>query len=395
MTATTTAAPRLPAPFRLGIERHMQRVRRDWDGSHPLHGRPPGPDAVVVNGNDYLALARHPRIVRAMTEALDADGAGALMSGVFLHGDHPQLRLERELAAHMGAPAGILCQSGWAANTGLLQTLTEPGTPVYIDMMAHMSLWEGARIAGAAIHRFRHNDTDHLRRRIGDHGPGVILVDSVYSTDGSTCPLRETADLAAEYDCVLVVDESHSLGTHGDLGDGMTAGLGLTDRVHFRTASLSKAFAGRAGFIASCDASFTGHFKMGSHPAVFSSTLLPHDLAGLAETLALIREDTWRRTRLHGISTRVRGELSAAGLDLHDSRSHILALVAGDERQVMALRDTLEDRGVFGSVFCPPATPRTRSLVRISLHAGLSDLQVDRLITTCLRTRPAAPPRRP
>ncbi|MFD8979859.1 alpha-hydroxyketone-type quorum-sensing autoinducer synthase [Streptomyces sp. NPDC059564] len=384
MNTTTMTAPRLPEPFRRGIERHLRRVRDDWDGRHPLHGRPPGPDAVLVNHNDYLGLARHPRIVKAMTEALHAHGTDALMSGVFLHGEHPQLLLEQGLAAHMGAPAGILCQSGWAANTGLLQALlVEPGMPVYIDMLAHMSLWDGARIAGASLHRVRHNDTAHLRRRIIDHGPGVILVDSVYSTDGSLCPLTETAGLAEEYGCVLVLDESHSLGIHGDLGEGMAAALGLTARVHFRTASLSKAFAGRAGFIAACDEEFTGHFKMGSHPAVFSSTLLPHEIAGLTETLAVVRQDTWRRTRLQAISARVREELTAADLALHGSASHILALVAGDERQVMALRDTLEDHGVFGSVFCPPATPRTRSLVRLSLHAGLTDAQVQRIVDAC------------
>ncbi|MCX4529915.1 MULTISPECIES: alpha-hydroxyketone-type quorum-sensing autoinducer synthase [unclassified Streptomyces] len=384
MTVSPTVAPCLPALFRAGLERHARRVREDWDGRHPLHGMKPPPGAVMVNSNDYLALARHPRIVKAMAETLTADGNDTLMSGVFLSGDHPQLRLEADLARHMGAPAGILCQSGWAANTGLLQALAEPGTPVYIDMLAHMSLWEGARISGAALHRFRHNDTAHLRRRIADHGPGIILVDSIYSTDGSLCPLARVADLADEYACVLVVDESHSLGTHGDLGEGMTGAAGLNGRVHFQTASLSKAFAGRAGFIAVCEEAFTGYFKMRSHPAVFSSTLLPHDIAGLTETLAVVRADTWRRARLAEIATRVRHELTDAGVDLHSSGSHILSLVGGDERHTMTLRDGLEQAGVFGSVFCPPATPRTRSLVRFSLHADLSDTQVDHLISSSL-----------
>ncbi|MFG2715698.1 alpha-hydroxyketone-type quorum-sensing autoinducer synthase [Streptomyces goshikiensis] len=384
MTVSPTVAPCLPAPFREGIERHARRVREDWDGRHLLHGMPPRPGAVMVNTNDYLALARHPRIVKAMTETLTADGNDTLMSGAFLSGDHPQLRLEADLARHMGAPAGILCQSGWAANTGLLQALVRPGMPVYIDMLAHMSLWEGARTAGAALHRFRHNDPAHLRRRLTDHGSGIILVDSVYSTDGSICPLTQTTDLAQEFGCVLVVDESHSLGTHGDHGEGMTRTAGLNGRVHFQTASLSKAFAGRAGFIAACEEAFTGYFKMRSHPAVFSSTLLPHDIAGLVETLSVIREDTWRRARLAEITARVRDELTGAGLDLHGSASHIVALTAGDERRTMALRDALEQRGVFGSVFCPPATPRTRSLIRLSLHAALTDAQVAHLITTCL-----------
>lgn len=73
----------------------------------------------------------------------------------------------------------------------------------------------------------------------------------------------------------------------------------------------------------------------------------------------MIRQDTWRRTRLAEIAARVRAELSGAGMDLHGSASHIVSLEGGDERQTMALRDALEQRGVFGSVFCPPATPRT------------------------------------
>ncbi|MFJ5811480.1 alpha-hydroxyketone-type quorum-sensing autoinducer synthase [Streptomyces sp. NPDC093093] len=389
-TPAIPAAPQLPAMFREGTERHSRRVREDWDGRHMLHGRAPGPEAILVNGNDYLALARHPRITKAMTGALAAHGNDALMSGVFFHGSHPQLLLERDLADHMGAPSGILCQSGWAANTGLLQVLAGPGTPVYIDMLAHMSLWDGARISGATVHRFRHNDAAHLRRRVTDNGPGIILVDSIYSTDGSVCPLPDIADIAAETGSVLVVDESHSLGTHGDLGEGMTVELGLTGQVHFRTASLSKAFAARAGFIASCDQAFTGHFKMASHPAVFSSTLMPHDIACLAETLTIVRQDHWRRTRLRQVSARVREELTAAGLNLHDSASHIIALTGGSERQTMALRDNLEQRDVFGSVFCPPATPRTRSLVRLSLHTALTDPQAEHLIHTCLRAlRPA------
>ncbi|MFI5868518.1 hypothetical protein [Streptomyces sp. NPDC051546] len=86
MTAPPPPAPFLPAPFRQGIASHLRRVREDWDGRHPLHGRRPGPGAVLVNHNDYLALSRHPRIVKAMTEALGAEGNDALMSGVFLHG---------------------------------------------------------------------------------------------------------------------------------------------------------------------------------------------------------------------------------------------------------------------------------------------------------------------
>ncbi|MGH4029121.1 alpha-hydroxyketone-type quorum-sensing autoinducer synthase [Actinomycetota bacterium Odt1-20B] len=369
------------------MTRHANRLNDDWRGRHIFEGSVPGPGAIHLSSNDYLGLAREPRILKVMADTLTSEGNSTLMSGAYLRGTHPQLRLENDLAHHLRAAGGILCQSGWAANTGLLQAVAAPGTPAYIDVLAHMSLWEGARLAGAEPHRFRHNDPAHLRRRIAASGPGVILVDSVYSTDGSVCPLPEITSVAQETGCLLVVDESHALGTHGALGEGLVADLGLEDKVHFRTASLSKAFAGRAGLIACCDGEFVDYYKLAAYPAIFSSALQPHDVAGLAETLCVVREAGKRRDRLAALSSYVREELTASGVGVGGSRSQIIALEGGSDLRTMELRDALERHGVFGSVFCPPATPRARSLVRLSLHAGLSDAEVERVVEGCRRVR--------
>ncbi|MGV9675568.1 alpha-hydroxyketone-type quorum-sensing autoinducer synthase [Nocardia sp. NPDC003482] len=364
-------------------EFHTERIAGAWGGRHLLHGRTPAPGDVLVNSNDYLALARDPRIVEAMCAALSGSGAGWLASGVFQHGDHPQLALERALADHMGAAAGVLCQSGWSANVGVLQSITDARTPVYIDHIAHMSLWHGARVAGAPIHPFRHNAVAHLRERIAAHGPGVIAVDSIYSTNGSRCPLREMCALAEETGSLLLVDESHALGVDGPAGAGTVAALGLVERVPFRVASLSKAFAGRAGFVAVRDPEFVDYFKMESEPAVFSSALLPHDIAGLATASAVVRVEEGRRRRLREVSARVRAAMAGLGFDLEDSASQIVALQTGPDRRALAIRDFLEQRGVFGSMFCPPATSANRTLVRFSLHAALTDAEVDRIIDAC------------
>jgi CAI-1 autoinducer synthase len=378
----TRDAATLPAWIRDRIDRfYAIRVQRDWGGQHILRGRTPGPGDILLNSNDYLALTGDARISGAIAEALGTPAA--LASGALLHGDHPQLRLEADLARHMRAPAGIVCQSGWDANAGLLQAIASEQTPVYIDMLAHMSLWFGARMAGAPVKPFRHNDMDRLASAVGRHGPGIIAVDSLYSTNGSLAPLGRLCDLAEQAGCVLVVDESHSLGTHGEHGEGMVVAAGLADRVHFRVASLSKAFAGRAGFIACCAADVPDYFKMEALPAVFSSTLLPHDVAGLAAALAVIRAEGWRRDRLHQVSARLREELAGYGFDLDGSASQIIALAAGPEREAIELRDTLEGQGVFGAVFCPPATTRNRTIVRFSVHAGLTDEQAERVLRAC------------
>lgn len=361
---------------------YRERVREAWGGRHILHGRQPGPHAIQIGNNDYLSLAHHPQILNSMAESIARDGNGLLMSGIFLHGDSPQLVLERRLAQHMRAEAGVLCQSGYCANTGLIQSIADDGVPVYVDMLAHMSLWEGIRSAGAQAIMFHHNDVGHLERQIVRNGPGVILVDTVYSTNGSICPLREIADLAAMRGCVLVADESHSLGTHGPNGAGLVVELGLENKVHFRTASLAKAFAGRAGFIA-CAERFTEYFKFESLPAIFSSTLLPHEVAGLGTTLEIIINEGWRRDRLHANSRYLREGLDALGYNLNDCQSQIVALEAGPEKNTIVLRDALEQRGIFGSVFCAPATPKHRSMVRLSLNCALAKPELDHILETC------------
>ena len=390
---TSTAVPptgtQLPPPpelpeFLAGrVERYYrERVQNTWGGRHILHGRQPGPEALHLSSNDYLALSRHPRILAAMADTLARDGNGMLMSGIFLHGESPQLEFETNLAHFMQARAGVLCQSGYCANTGLIQSIASDQVPVYADMLAHMSLWEGIRSAGAPGVMFHHNDPEHLERQILRHGPGVILVDTVYSTNGSVCPLREIADIAAVRGCVLVADESHSLGTHGPNGEGLVVELGLANRVHFRTASLAKAFAARAGFIA-CAAHFTEYFKFESFPAIFSSTLLPHEVSGLAATLDVIRSEGWRREKLRASSTYLREGLEGLGYNLNDSRSQIISLESGTEQQTIVLRDALEEQGIFGSVFCAPATPKNRSMVRLSLNSALRKQDLDRVLDAC------------
>ncbi|MEU1207285.1 alpha-hydroxyketone-type quorum-sensing autoinducer synthase [Nocardia sp. NPDC005825] len=371
------------------------RWNEEWGGRHMLHGRRKPPGAVQIDSNDYLALTGDPRLTEPMSDALTADTK--LASGVFLHDEHPQLRLENDLAALMDAPAGVLCQSGWEANIGLLQAICTSETPFYVDYLAHMSLWHGAKLAGAPIHPFHHNDIDHLNTLIADHGPGVIAVDSLYSTNGSRAPLVALCAIAADSGSVLVVDESHSLGIDGPDGAGAVADENLGDRVHFRTASLSKAFAGRAGFITAPDRRFAEYFKMESFPAIFSSTLQPHDIAGLTAALSVIRDADKRRLRLRNVSRTVRDALRQMGFDLESCDSHIVPVLGGPPDRTMAVRDLLEEYGVFGSVFCAPATSRDRALVRFSLHAALTDQDVDRILTACQAVRDtfgARPPAR-
>jgi len=286
----------------------------------------------------------------------------------------------------MGSEDGILTQSGFAANVGLVQSLAGPGVPVYLDMQAHASLWEGVQSAGAQAVSFMHNELDHLRRQLEKHGSGVICVDSLYSTNGSVAPLLELVELAERHGCLLVVDESHSLGTHGPQGAGLVVALGLAERVHFRTASLAKAFGGRAGFI-TCSTRFRGYFMMESRPAIFSSCLLSHELAWFDAAIDFIAAADDRRADLHRKARQIRDGLRALGFNVDDGTEQIIALEAGSEPLTLAVRKALERRGVYGAMFCAPATAKNRALVRLTPNAGLSEAQIAQVLSACADLR--------
>jgi len=384
--------PALPAALRRRIDREFAaRWREQWGGKFILHGKAAGPSAVRLDGNDYLSVTGHPRIVQAQVDALRQDTEAVVQSGVFLLDHHPARAFENAMAGWLGKQDTFLCQSGYAANLGLLQIIADQNSPVYLDSLAHMSLWEGARAANAPAHAFRHNDPVHLERMIAANGPGVVVVDSVYSTTGALCPLREIVEVAERHDCVIVVDESHSLGTHGPEGAGLCAQLGLTHRVHFITASLAKAFAGRAG-IFSAPAELRHYVQISAYPNIFSSSLLPHEVAGLRATLEVIRGADDARRRLHANTVRLRASLSDSGYPIHQGTEQIIALEAGTEPAAMHLRDVLEDRGIIGSIFCAPATSKNRAMVRLTLSAALTEAEMSHVECAAREAAPLLQP---
>lgn len=380
--------PVVPNFVRRKLDSYFANPRREhWPANeHILVGRPPGPGAIRLQSNDYLSLANHPDVRAAAHAAIEADGDSAIMAAVFLHGECDQSRLEAAMADLLGSEATVLTQSGWAANTGLLQSLLDTDVPVYIDMYAHMSLHEGIRLGRGRAHMFRHNSLRSLERQLRKYGPGYIVVDSIYSTTGDVAPLREMVELAERYGCWLIVDEAHALGTHGPRGAGVVAELGLTDRVPIRTASLAKAFAGRAGIIA-CSREIAEYIKYQAHPAIFSSGLLPFEIARLDALRRVIEKADDRRARLAALAARLRDGLKGLGYAIGDSASHIVSLHPGEEWRLIALRNALEARGVFGSVFCAPATPLNGALLRFTLHCDLDKEAIDRVIAACAEVR--------
>jgi CAI-1 autoinducer synthase len=376
LSATAPAHACLSRKLRQRIANEFQaRWENEWGGKFVTHGIAPGPNAVRLDGNDYLGVTGHPAVVQAQLRALRQGGEFVIQSGVFQLEGSPASQFEQALCTWLGKEDGLLCQSGYAANLGLLQVIADPQTPVYLDSLAHMSLWEGVRSAGAPAHAFRHNDPEHLAKLMTRHGEGLVVVDSVYSTTGAVARLREIVEVAEQHGSMILVDESHSLGTHGPGGQGLCAMLGLTHRVHFITASLAKAFAGRAGFF-TMPAELRAYLMCHSYPSIFSSCLLPHEVAGLAATLEVIQRADRAREQLHANTRRMRAAFAELGYPIQQGTQQIISLEAGSEADTLALRDRLESHGVFGAVFCAPATSRNRAMVRLTLNAALTDAEM-------------------
>lgn len=383
--------PLLPALQKRFDEQFAPRWNGTWGGRFVLHGSAPGPNAVRLDGNDYLGVTGHADIVSAQVDALTRCSEFVVQSGVFLLQQHPARSLEQALAEWVGKEDGFVCQSGYAANVGLLQSIADANTPVYIDAMAHTSLWEGAHAARAPAHAFRHNDPDHLDKMMERKGAGIVVVDSVYSTTGAVSPLKRMVEVTEKHGGMILVDESHSLGTHGPAGAGLCAELGLTDRVHFITASLAKAMAGRAGFF-TAPASLRYHILSSSYPNIFSSCLLEHEVAGLKATVKVLQRADAERSRLKALTRRVRSTLSDLGYWIQQGTEQIIALEAGTEPDTMRLRDELEKRGVFGAIFCAPATSRNRAMVRLTLNANLTEAELEHVEAVAREIAPLVQP---
>jgi CAI-1 autoinducer synthase len=335
----------------------------DTTGYHSLHQ------------NDYLRLSNHPEVVQARVEAARRTRVDSFSSSVF-GGAAPEHDAFIDLMRRsMQASEVILTTAGWTANVGLIEAIALADVPIYVDSEAHASILDGVRMSLGRRLMFRHNDPVHLDQRIAIHGPGIVAVDALYSTDGTLADLRHYVNICERHDCTLVVDEAHSFGMFGRAGGGLTVALGLADRVHFRTLSLSKALGGHGGAIA-CGRGIAGSLWSRVRPVIFSSSTSAVLAAAHCKALELTMRDRRAAEHTLAMAKLLRDRLNAGGVDTLGSASQIIAvkLLGNDAAR---LYGALRERRILTSVFVHPAVPRGISLVRLSIHAELTENDVN------------------
>lgn len=374
--AGTTSSVRMPQWYREHMQPACDFIARlnpfPFDQPSDLSGY------IALHQNDYLRLGNHPEVVAARDEANARNRNESFMSSVYGGGSGECEIFRSRIAECMQAEDALLTTSGWAANVGLLEAIAPVLRPIYIDNHAHASLYDGVKLSLGKKVVVDHNDPEHLLARINHGGPGIVVIDAVYSTDGSIGDIARYVEICEQNDCVLVLDEAHSFGLFGN-GGGLAVELGLADRVHFRTVSLNKALGGHGGLIAG-DREMMRLVRARCRSIIFSSATSSVSAGGHLAALDVIMKDPERARRCLRNAETLRNRFHAHGIDTGDSRCQIVSVFFDDEQQTCEFYDRLRKAGVLTSVFLYPATPAGVGLVRYSVHSELTGQEIDETV---------------
>lgn len=337
--------------------------------------------------NDYLGLAADPRVVNGAIAALREWGAGATSSRLVAGTLKCHEELERRLAAFKGYEAGLLFGSGYSANAGIVTAVAGRGEHVFIDRLAHASLLDAVVLSRATLHRFRHNDTGHLRELLERHGNGgrrLIVTESVFSMDGDLAPLERMAALAGEYGAMMLVDEAHATGVQGPGGAGWVAACGVQGRVNLVMSTLSKALGGYGGCVC-CSAPMRSWLVNQARSFIYSTAMPPAMAGAAAAALDVLAEHPDMGAQVLAKAERLRGLLRAGGLDTGLSASQIVPVMVGDNHRAVRMQQGLMEEGILVVAIRPPTVPAGTARLRFSVTALHTEHDLVLAAGVCIR----------
>lgn len=332
-----------------------------------------GEEWLNLASNDYLDLARHPRLKTAAAVAAEQFGAGATASRLVTGTLPLHEELERALAQHKGYPAALLFGSGYMTNAGVIPALVGRHDAVFADRLIHASMIDAVRLSGANLYRFEHNQPDSLETllRKPRSGRQLILTEAVFSMDGDLAPLKEIATLAAEHEAMLMVDEAHASGVFGPAGAGCVVAEGLTGAVHCCMGTLSKALGGYGGFVAG-----SGRLRdwliNRARSFIYTTAPPPAVVATAREALRLLDEFPHLGAQLVANARLFREQLQSQGLDTLTSASQIVPILIGDNERALRIAARLREEHIIVGVMRPPTVPPGTTRLRCSLSLAQS-----------------------
>ena len=365
----------------LGTNPTQVRMERMVDATTAIVN---GSPTILAGTNNYLGLTFEPECIEAGQKALAESGTGTTGSRVANgnYADHELL--EQEIADFYGYPHAMLFSTGYGANLGTIAALVGAGDAVLLDADAHASLYDGCKLSGADVFRFKHSDPaslDKRLRRLGDRASqALVAIEGLYSILGDYPDLSEFCDVCEKYGAMLLVDEAHSLGTMGEHGRGLSEQNGVLDRVDFIVGTFSKSLGATGGYCVSRHEALS-LFRYSSRPFIFTASPCPSVVASTRAALKLLRAQPERRKKLWASAQKLYDGLSALGLTLGPQASPVVAVRCETPEYALSVWHRLLAEGVYTNLIVPPASPDGSSLIRCSLSAAHSEEQVDAIIT--------------
>jgi 8-amino-7-oxononanoate synthase len=360
---------------------HLYRQR-------PLLASPQGPE-VVVDGqrllnfcsNDYLGLANHPEVIRAMQDGVAKWGVGGGASHLVIGHSGPHHELEEALAEFTGRPRALLFSTGYMANLAAVTALVGQGDTVLEDRLNHASLLDAGLLSGARFSRYLHNDAESLGKRLGKaEGSTLVVTDGVFSMDGDLAELPALCAQARRHGAWMMVDDAHGFGALGASGAGVVEHFGLElDDVPVLVGTLGKAFGTAGAFVAGSDELIETLIQF-ARPYIYTTSQPPAVACATLKSMELLRSEGWRREHLQRLVARLREGAAQIGLTLMDSPTPIQPVLIGDSARALRLSALLRERGILVGAIRPPTVPAGSARLRIALSAAHSEAQLERLL---------------
>ncbi|MDZ4288835.1 MAG: 8-amino-7-oxononanoate synthase [Prosthecobacter sp.] len=329
------------------------------------------------SSNDYLGLAGSEALKAALHEGVERYGAGAGASRLVCGTLKPHVELEAALAVFKGCEAALTFSSGYAVALGTIPALMGAGDTLILDKLCHASLVDAARLSGATMRIFPHNQLGKLERLLQTAtGRVLIVTESIFSMDGDACPLAEIVELKERHGAWLMLDEAHAVGVVGPQGRGLAAHLGLESKVELQMGTLSKAIGLSGGYLAASRQ--VVDLLINRARSFIYSTAPPPSIAHAAKAaLDLVagpegekrRQDLWRHIDL--LKSRMQSPANTAAA--------ILPLMVGDEAAAVAMSLHLREQGFLIPAIRYPTVARGKARLRITLSAAHETAQVERL----------------
>lgn len=329
--------------------------------------------------NNYLGLANDPRLRAAAREAIDRYGVGpaavrSIAGTLSLH-----LELEHRLAAFKGSEATIAFQSGFNSNLGTIPALVGKEDIIFSDELNHASIIDGARLSGAKIVRYGHNDAEALEDAITKaerYRRAMVVTDGVFSMDGDISPLPRIVQVAERHDLILMVDDAHGEGVLGRGGRGIVDHFGLHGRVDVEVGTLSKAFGVVGGYVAG-KREIIDWLRQRGRPFLFSSASTPADTAACLAAVGILENSTDLVDRLWENTRYFKAEMNRLGFDTGRSETPITPVMLGEATLAQRFSRELFEKGVFAMAIGYPTVPQGKARIRVMISASHSKEDLD------------------